>query len=75
MKDFLFICTRHEAFGIFHICPLSAIPLCLVGYISFCKKVILLEKNDFYDIFQVGAFPNLKDSSLYDRFSIQMYKA
>ena len=32
------------------------------------KKMIL------YEIFQVGACPNLKDSSLYDRFSIHMYK-
>ena len=29
----------------------------------------------FHEIFQVGACPNLKDSSLYDRFSIHMYKA
>ena len=35
----------------------------------FWKKMIL------YEIFQVGACPNLKDSSLYDKFSIHMYKA
>ena len=35
----------------------------------FWKKMI------FYEIFQVGACPNLKDSLLYDRFSIHMYKA
>ena len=29
----------------------------------------------FHEIFQVGACPNLKDSLLYDRFSIHMYKA
>ena len=29
----------------------------------------------FHEIFQVGAGPNLKDSLLYDRFSIHMYKA
>ena len=29
----------------------------------------------FHEIFQVGACPNLKDSFLYDRFSIHMYKA
>ena len=29
----------------------------------------------FHEIFQVGACPNLKYSSLYDRFSIHMYKA
>ena len=33
------------------------------------------KKDDFYEIFQVGACPNLKDSLLYDRFSIHMYKA
>ena len=33
-------------------------------------------KRLFFDeIVQVGPCPNLKDSSLYDRFSIQMYKA
>ena len=29
----------------------------------------------FYEIFQVGACPNLKDSSFYERFIIHMYKA
>ena len=29
----------------------------------------------FHEIFQVGACPNLKDSFLYDRFSIHMHKA
>ena len=35
---FLFICTRHETFGIFNIFPLSATPLCPVRYI-FLKKM------------------------------------
>ena len=35
----------------------------------FGKKMI------FHEIFQVGACPNLKDSLLYDKFSIHMYKA
>ena len=44
-------------------------PLCLVRY-------IVLEKDDpFHEIFHVGACPNLKDSSLYERFSVHMYKA
>ena len=30
---------------------------------------------NFNEIFQVGACPNLKDTLLYDRFSIHMYKA
>ena len=29
----------------------------------------------FHEIFQVGACPNLKDSSLYERYFIHMYKA
>ena len=37
--------------------------------------MILEKKMIFYEIFQVGACPNLKDSSLYDRFIIHMYKA
>ena len=65
---FLFKCARHEAFGIFNIFPLSATLLCLVKYI-FWKKM------NFYEIFQVGACPNLKDSSLYERISIHMCKA
>ena len=44
----------------------SIIP-CAVHF--FGKKMV------FHEIFQVGACPNLKDSFLYDRFSIHMYKA
>ena len=33
------------------------------------------KKMIFHEIFQVGPCPNLKDSSLYERFSIHMYKA
>ena len=68
MIGFLSICTRHEAFGFFDCFALSVTPLCFVGY--FCWK-----RMTFHDIFQIGACQNLKDSSLYDRFSIQMYKA
>ena len=32
-------------------------------------------KMTFHEIFQAGACPNLKDSFLYDKFSIHMYKA
>ena len=47
---------------------LSATPYSFARY-------IILEKDDFsWNIFQVGACPNLKDSFLYDRFSIHMYK-
>ena len=67
MNVFLFICTRHEAFGFFDFFALSATPLCLVRYI--CWKSMTSR-----DIFEVGACPNLKESSLYDRFSIHMYK-
>ena len=35
----------------------------------FSKKMIF-----FHEIFQVGACPNLKDSSIYDIFSIHMYR-
>ena len=41
MKGFQFLCTKHAAFGIFNIFPLSATPLCLVRY-------IILEKDDFF---------------------------
>ena len=67
MEYFLPICTRHEAFGFFDCFALSVTPLCFVRY--FCWK-----RMTFHDIFQIGACQNLKDSSLYDRFSIQMYK-
>ena len=56
MTGFLSICTRHEAFCLFHCFALSATLLCLARY-------IFLEKYDFFnEIFQVGACPNLKDS-------------
>ena len=68
MKIYLFICTRHREFGIFNFLRYLRLPKALQGTL-FWKKMIL------YEIFQVGACPNLKDSSLYDRFSIHMYKA
>ena len=37
--------------------------------------IFLWKKMIFHEIFQVGPGPNLKDSSLYERFSIHMYKA
>ena len=68
MTGFLSICTRQEVFGIFNNFPLSATLMpCTVHF--FRKKKI------FHEIFQIGACPNLKDSFLYDRFSIHMYKA
>ena len=59
----------YKKFGIFNFNALSATPFSFARY-------IILEKDDFsWNIFQVGACPNLKDSFLYDRFSIHMYKA
>ena len=40
-----------------------------------CKVHYFGKKTIFHDIFQIGACPNLKDSSLYERYSIHMYKA
>ena len=40
-----------------------------------CKVHRLGKRWSFLEIFQVGACPNLKDSSLYKRFTIHMYKA
>ena len=42
----------------------------LYGTFFFEKKKMI-----FHEIFQVCACPNLKNSLLYDRFSIHMYKA
>ena len=69
MTGFVCIGTRQESFGIFNNFRLSAILLCLGTVHCFGKKMI------FHEIFQVGACPNLKDSSLYERYSIHMYKA
>ena len=44
------------------------LPTALQGTL-FWKKMI------FHELFQVGACPNLKDSLLFDRISILMYKA
>ena len=41
MTGFLSICTKHEAFGLFHCFALSATLLCLVRY-------IFLDKYDFF---------------------------
>ena len=66
---YLFICTRHREFGISTFCAFcDYLTRCKVR--DFGKKMIF-----FYEIFQVGACPNLKDSSFYDRFIIHMYKA
>ena len=43
------------------------LPTALQGTL-FWKKMI------FHEIFQAGACPNLKDSFLYDKFSIHLYK-
>ena len=69
MTGFVCIGTRQESFGIFNNFRLSATLLCLGTVHCFGKKMI------FHEIFQVGACPNLKDSSLYERYSIHMYKA
>ena len=42
---------------------------CMVHFFFWKKKMI------FHELFQVCACPNLKNSLLYDRFSIHMYKA
>ena len=68
MKIYLVICTRHREFGIFIYLRYLRLPNALQGTL-FWKKMIL------YEILQVGSCPNLKDSSLYDRFSIHKYKA
>ena len=65
MKIYLFICTRHREFGIFK----------FLRYLRLCKVYYFGKRLFFHEIFQFGACPNLKDSSLYDRFSIYMYKA
>ena len=68
MTSFLSICTRHEAFGFFDCFALAATLLCLVRSILW-KKMIF-----FHEIFQAGACPKLKISSIHEFFSIQMYK-
>ena len=62
MTSFLSICTRHEAFGFFDCFALAATLLCLVRSILW-KKMIF-----FHEIFQAGACPNLKVSSIHDFF-------
>ena len=38
------------------------------------QDTLFWEKMIFHEIFQVDACPNLKDSSLNERFSIHMYR-
>ena len=56
----------------------SSVPSTFLRYLRLPKALqvtLFWKKMILYEIFQVGACPNLKDSSLYDRFSIHMYKA
>ena len=66
MKGIVFICIRHKVNVIF--LRYLRLPNALQG-ISFLKKMI------FNEIFKIGSCPNLKDSSLYERYCIHMYKA
>ena len=40
-----------------------------------CTVHFFVKRMIFHEIFQVGACPNLKDSSSYERYSIHVYKA
>ena len=56
----------------------SSVPSTFLRYLRLptaLQGTLFWKKIFFHDIFQAGACPNLKDSSLYDRFSIHMYKA
>ena len=70
MVSDVFIYTQREAFSIYNVLCYLRLPwLCL-------EAVHLFEKRRFFhEIFQVGACPNLKDSSFYEWFSIHVYKA
>ena len=70
MVSDVFIYTQREAFSIYNVLWYLRLPwLCL-------EAVHLFEKRRFFhEIFQVGACPNLKDSSFYEWFSIHVYKA
>ena len=68
MKGVVFICIRHKVNVIFNFLRYLRLPNALQG-ISFLKKMI------FNEIFKIGSCPNLKDSSLYERYCIHMYKA
>ena len=67
MKGFLFICTRHRVRYLqlfFAICD----------SLMLCKVHCFGKRWFFHEIFQVGACPNLKDSLIYENFSIHLYK-
>ena len=68
MKGIFFKCIRHKVNVIFNFLRYLRLPNALQG-ISFLKKMI------FNEIFKIGSCPNLKDSSLYERYCIHMYKA
>ena len=68
MKGIVFICIRHKVNVIFNFLRYLRLPNALQG-ISFLKKMI------FNEIFKIGSCPSLKDSSLYERYCIHMYKA
>ena len=67
MVSDVFIYTQREAFSIYNVLCYLRLPH---------LRVHLFEKRRFFhEIFQVGACPNLKDSSFYEWFSIHVCKA
>ena len=67
MNCFLFICTRHRVRYLqlfFAICD----------SLMLCKVHCFGKRWFFHEIFQVGTCPNLKDSLIYENFSIHLYK-
>ena len=52
--------------------PLTVFAIC--DSLMLCKVHYFGKKMIFHEIFQVGACPNLKDSLIYERCSIHLYK-
>ena len=67
MNCFLFICTRHRVRYLqlfFAICD----------SLMLCKVHCFGKRWFFHEIFQVGTCTNLKDSLIYENFSIHLYR-
>ena len=60
--------------GFLQLFAITAAPECLVRYTVLKKKKTKKKTIVFHKIFLVGACPNLKDSSFYGTFSVNMHQ-
>ena len=71
--DSLMLCKVH-CFGTRHRCRYLQLFFAICDSLMLCKVHCFGKRWFFHEIFQVGDCPNLKDSLIYENFSIHFYK-